>query len=340
MGKYDTPELNLEPDELAASIDEEDDDPYANPDDDDDENGIEGGLDEFENRPVVGTSEWKKLISEINKPAALSLKGDYLREKTDKKHRMGDLLAGCFSGYKDQKPGDPDGNQFYDWLDAMADLQRLMIVANAGKAGEHMRDTQGAKSPDANIKPSMVKAFMKGVAYLDRIGRKSHRVKFVGGTAKLNGVDFSTSDMRTVLSGQGFAIWVMSEKGKLYAGSHVKGMVHHSSFLEGENVMCGGELIADAGKIKYLSAKTGHYKATTSHLVWALTVFETCVNNFDGIKVLVFKDQTVAGVKKAVPKLLAPRDVINDPFGYDAWGDLGPKRIEWIRSGQWGNFSA
>ena len=339
MGKYDTPELNLEPEELAASIDEDDDDPYSTPDDDD-ENGIEAGMDEFENRPEVGSAEWKKIISEINKPEVLSLKGDYLREKTDKKHRMGDLLAGCFSAYLEERPADQEGNQFYDWLDEMSDLKRLMLVANAGKAGDAMRDTKGANSPDANIKPSMVKAFMKGVAYLDRVGRKSHRVKFVGGTAMLNGRELDTSLMRTVLSGQGFAIWVMGETGKMYVGSHVKGMVHHSSFLGGADVMCGGELMAKAGKITYLSAKTGHYKATTKHLVWALTVLENCVSNWDLIKVLVFQDKQVGAEKKAVPLLLSPRQVVLSASNYDAWGDLGPKRIEFIRTGQWDKFSS
>jgi hypothetical protein len=115
-------------------------------------------------------------------------------------------------------------------------------------------------------------------------------------------------------------------------------MFHHSSFLGGADVMCGGELMAKAGKITYLSAKTGHYKATTKHLVWALTVLETCVNNFDEIKVLVFKEPPGGG--KSVPKLVDPKQVMWNALSYESWGDLGPKQIDLIRSGQFGSFAS
>ena len=294
---------------------------YDEPDDD-----VEEGLDELENRPDVGSVEWKKIISEINKPGSLKLQEKYLLEKQDPKHRMGDLLEVCFEAYKGQAKGDPNGINFYKWLDSMSDWDRLMMI----KDGVRFQSKQGASKEDSNIKPSMVKAFMQGVAYLDRAGRKSRRLKFVAGTAMLNGVQFSTSQMQTVLSRQGFGIWVMSEKGKMYVGSHVKGMLHHSSFLEGADVMCGGEVKADMGKITYLSGKTGHYRATTTHLVWALNVLEKCVDNFNEIKVLAFKNN--------IPVMLAPRTLIFSPATYDAWGDLKSSQIESIRNGDFTGF--
>jgi len=329
MPQYDLPELNLDPEELAESIGA--DDHYSTPVDDDDEHDIEEELDELESRPDVGSEAWKKIISEINKPAVLKLQGDYLREKQDPKHRMGDLLGVCFDVYKRKAPGDPDGNQFYKWLDSMGDWDRVLMIKDRIRfdLSKAQRD-QGASKEDSFIKPSMVKAFMKGVAYLDRAGRKSHRLKLVAGTAMLNGVEFGTSQMQTVLSGKGFAIWVMSEKGKMYVGSHVKGMLHHSSFLAGADVMCGGEMKASMGKITYLSSKTGHYRAGTEHMVWALSVLETCVNNFDQIKVLAFKNK--------IPVMLAPITLRLSPATYDSWGDLKQSQIECIRRGDFTGF--
>lgn len=318
MPQYDWPELNLDPDELARSIG--DDDHYATPGNDDDEHDIEGELDDLENRPEVRYEAWKKIISQINRPDALKLQKHYLLEKQDKKHRMGDLLEVCFDAYKKEVPGDKDGHQFYKWLDAMSDWDRLMIVKGS------VRFSNG----DSNIKPSMVKAFMKGVAYLDRAGRRSHRLRFAAGTAMLNGVEFDTKEMQTVHSGRGFAIWVMSDKGRMYVGNHVKGMLHHSSFLAGADVMCGGEMMARMGKITYLSAKTGHYRAGTEHMVWALGALEARVNNFDQIKVLAFKN--------GIPVTLAPITLRFSPATYDSWGELKESQKECIRRGDFSKF--
>jgi hypothetical protein len=329
MPVYDWPELNLDPHELAASIGA--DDHYSTPGNDDDEHDIEGELNDLEDRPEVRYHAWKTIISQINKPDALKLQGHYLLEKQDKKHRMGDLLKVCFDAYTTAVPGDRDGHGFYEWLDAMSDWDRLMIVKGSVRfdPGKAHKD-QGIGNEDSNIKPSMVKAFMKGVAYLDRAGRRSHRLRFVAGTAMLNGVEFDTQEMQTVHSGRGFAIWVMSDKGRMYVGNHVKGMHHHSSFLAGADVMCGGEMMARRGKITYLSGKTGHYRAGTQHMVWALSALEVRVNNLDQIKVLAFKNE--------IAVMLAPITLRFSPATYDSWGKLKESQIECIRSGDFSGF--
>ncbi len=330
MSPYSTPLLEYEPYEAVEVIEAED--PYAIPAGDDDEHEVEEEMDGLENRPDVGSPEWKKIISEIQKPPLLPLQGNYALEKKDSKHRMGDLLGVCFGVYKKEHPADPDGHHFYEWLDAMSDLDRVIMIANHGLVRQGKYDSSSSLDTRTNIKPSMVKAFMKGVAYLDRVGRKNHRVKFVAGTAMLNDQELSTSEMQTVLSGKGFAIWVMSEKGKMYVGNHIKGMLHHSSFLAGADVMCGGEVKAHMGKITYLSAKTGHYRALSTHFACALRVLETCVNNLDDIKIAAWKppDQKV--------RIISPRTLMLNPASYEAWGNLHPKDIEKIRSGDFSSF--
>lgn len=328
--KYADPSLLQEdPEKFAASIYEEDDG-YGAPADlesSGDEDDIEEEMDELEGgvfNPHRTEEQWKELVERIPRPGALSLKGAYQLEKQDSKHRMGDLLDECLKAYK--TAGSPPPS-FFEWLDAMSDLKRTMLIANHGL----VRSGQSTDTVDSrtNIKPSMVKAFMKGVAYLDKAGRKTHRVRFVGGTGMQDGLALDTLHMQTVFSGRGFGIWVMSEKGKMYVGSHVKGLMHHSSFLEGGNVMCGGEIMAAMGKIRFLSAKTGHYQAQLENLKFALNVLEVSVDNYDEIKVLVWE--------VGQPKILSPSQV---QFGgyYSAWGNLTKDQAGWLRNHEFAKF--
>ena len=329
MPQYYVPDLNLEPHAFVASID--DGDHYTVPDIGGDGHGIEEELNELENRPDRGSTAWGEFISQIKKAEPLKLQGQYLLERQDKKHRMGDLLDVCLDAYKIHDPGDKNCEHFYKWLDSMSDWDRLMLVKNKVRFQlSNAQRSQGASSEDSNIQPSMVRAFMKGVAYLDQAGRRQHRLRFVAGTAMLNGVEFDTKEMQTVHSGRGFAIWVISEKGRMYAGNHVKGMLHHSSFLAGANIMCGGEMKAGMGKILFLSGKTGHYQAATEHMVWALSALEPRVDNFDEIKVLVFKNGS--------PVMLSPTFLRFSPGSYDSWGVLKESEKEAIRKGDFSGF--
>src|SRR5579862_6878463 len=76
MPQYDWPELNLEPEELASSIDAEDH--YSTAEVGDDEHDIEGELDDLEDHPEVRYAAWKNISSQINRPAALKLQEHYL----------------------------------------------------------------------------------------------------------------------------------------------------------------------------------------------------------------------------------------------------------------------
>ena len=302
---------------------------------DDDESDVEDELEALAGSPP-GSTDWKRYIGSFPKPASRELGPAYKREAQDPKHRMGDLLEACFHVYERKHPGDPTGVNFYQWLDDMADWDRVMLVSGHGL----MRDSR-----DANVKPSMVKAFMKGVAYLDKAGRKTRRVFFNGGSAffkageagtgALGGavmVPLNTSEMSTVFSGKGFGIWVMSEKGKLYVGNHIKGMLHHSSFLAGANVMCGGEMWARNGKIVFLTAKSGHYNPSIEHLCWALRVLQTCVDNFDSIKVMAWTNASNRLL------LVPPQTVLWSANLYTAWGPISAAEGRRLRAGDFASF--
>jgi len=101
-------------------------------------------------------------------------------------------------------------------------------------------------------------------------------VKYYGGTAKaekrrvhfkedgrlFRAVDdslFDTGHLETCASGNGWAIFVVSPEGKMYAHKHVEGEYHHSTFLSGSAVMAAGELLVVQGVVRVINAKSGHY---------------------------------------------------------------------------------
>ncbi|MCB1918771.1 MAG: hypothetical protein KDJ28_02170 [Candidatus Competibacteraceae bacterium] len=108
-------------------------------------------------------------------------------------------------------------------------------------------------------------------------------VKYYGGNAKaekrrvvfkedgklyyaISGALFHSQPLTTVVSGTGWAIFVVSPEGKMYAHKHVTGIYHHSTFLSGSAVMAAGELVVDQGVVKFITAKSGHYAPTPENM--------------------------------------------------------------------------
>jgi hypothetical protein len=70
---------------------------------------------------------------------------------------------------------------------------------------------------------------------------------------------YDTSGRETEFSKFGWAIFVLGFDNILYSNTHRKDLFHHSSFFAGNPVQCGGEICCIAGRIRYVSSKTGHY---------------------------------------------------------------------------------
>lgn len=72
---------------------------------------------------------------------------------------------------------------------------------------------------------------------------------------------------------RGFAYtWVMDTYGNLFttAGEKLEKQFNHSSFNAGKNVICGGTLKAEGGKLTYIDNSSGHYKPSMDDLARAL----------------------------------------------------------------------
>ena len=94
--------------------------------------------------------------------------------------------------------------------------------------------------------------------------RECYRVQFDarGLAINIDNSPFTTRGYETAFAGDGWAVFVVDPFGKLYARSHQVGYFHHSTFLAGRPVAAAGEILSDdTGKIRFITAKTGHYKA-------------------------------------------------------------------------------
>ncbi len=116
----------------------------------------------------------------------------------------------------------------------------------------------------------------KSVAYLNAQDSERYRCVFSADNKLLDymsGRPFHTQYLSTHFSGDGWAIFVCSPTGDLYAGSHTVNEFHHSSFLGGRPVMAAGELVVCFGEVVVITAKSGHYKPSASDMFNLVTRF-------------------------------------------------------------------
>jgi hypothetical protein len=106
----------------------------------------------------------------------------------------------------------------------------------------------------------------KTVKYLDDAEREAHRLTVRDGKVyDAKGNLFDTKAASTHHSGQGRAIFVMDEQGRIYASTYQEaGKFHHSSLLAGKPVTGAGELVVENGVVKVISNKSGHYQPTAA----------------------------------------------------------------------------
>lgn len=105
--------------------------------------------------------------------------------------------------------------------------------------------------------------------------RKLFHLSFSKGVIQRNGIPYNTAHDKTLHSGDGFAIFVGSPDGDIYAGSHIGNVFHHSSFLADGAVPFAGEIKTnEKGEVTYISSKSGHYKPTDEESRLMLLMFK------------------------------------------------------------------
>jgi hypothetical protein len=134
------------------------------------------------------------------------------------------------------RPGYALSDLYAEWVDLAGDVS-FWEYAKGKKDGEHVR----MLTPDERV---------------------TYEVYFDGGVFRnCLGEPASTMTRETHFSGLGWGIFVCSAKGDLFVATHKVGEFHHSTLLAGGSVAAAGEIVIDAGIIKMISSKTGHYRS-------------------------------------------------------------------------------
>jgi len=260
-------------------------------------------------------------------PKARKLDSHYTMEKSDPTHRMGDLLTAAGTIWSEARAGtrrdeyNARGQDLISWLDNIPEWQRVVLIKEKLLAF--------GKRDAENLRPSMVKAFIGGVKYLDKAGRKRYRVEVHGGRLWRGSEAFDTIKLETAFSGLGFAIWVLSKTDKFYAGSHRVGQFHHSSFLSGGKVMCGGEMVVQGGKLRLLTGKSGHYKPKLKHLVYAVQTLRKQSIDLSTFRVQIWTSTCTAPVAPTGQEFLARQDE------WEAWSGCSHPNHQRLKRADW-----
>ena len=146
----------------------------------------------------------------------------------------------------------------------------------------------------------------RGVKYVEKSDRWRYRVKVEAATLKRRDPksiqarevapwqDFSTKPLSTVGNGEGWGIFVLSTASKFYSHAHKADKFHHSSFLEGGDVMAAGEWCILRGKLLVIANKTGHYKASDTNIAYALKQLQSAGLN---LAQTLYKHTTGSGME-------------------------------------------
>lgn len=134
-------------------------------------------------------------------------------------------------------------------LDRQSAFMRLTGWSEADVAGWLDRLPRSAGGPGELPK----------VTELDEVGRGAYELRGYP-FAQGDGTEpYDTGEAYSNHSGKGWAIFVMDDEGRIYAGSHKVGRFHHSSFLAGADVAAAGELKVADGEVRQVTNKSGHY---------------------------------------------------------------------------------
>ena len=191
---------------------------------------------------------------------------EYLFERLDPRHRAGFLFGVFREIYTYKCPPEP----FLVWLRELGEWQQIDLLRD-----QFRREGYSEAFDMLARTPSDVLRYLKGVAYLDGRRRKSKRVEIRGSMVyRHDGSLFDTSALSTVFSGAGWGIFVESADGAFYSSSHALGRFHHSSFLSGAAVRSAGEWKVEAGRIRLISGKSGHYKPGVRELARLLRALQ------------------------------------------------------------------
>lgn len=198
-------------------------------------------------------------------PKGMPLNQDYQAERMNPVHRFGSskqeiekaeaLVVQFLATTRDKA----DSTNFARWLrqQKTADSEAVISLLESWK----------------KVNPAQLEKQPNMVNYLDMAARQQYVIEMgVDGLLYCRvgdpvGFKFKQALFDTAMSTAAFggrqkkAIWVQGPSGRFYSSTKSTcGKFHHSSFLAGRDVKAAGDWEVDNGKLKTISATSGHYR--------------------------------------------------------------------------------
>ena len=123
----------------------------------------------------------------------------------------------------------------------------------------------------------------RGVKYLSTQNqRNKYKITIEAGRLSRNGIVFDTGKIYTTIKekrtynmtddvGKG-VIWVLGKDMEFYSAVAKLSRIHHSSFFGGNAILSGGDWEVEEGKIKRITGRTGHYRASMESFIAMLKI--------------------------------------------------------------------
>ncbi|MCD9637693.1 IQ domain-containing protein iqm3 [Datura stramonium] len=214
-------------------------------------------------KPETASSRWNRIslnASKVGKGLSKDAKAQKLAfqhwiEAIDPRHRYGHNLHIYYEEWCKTDSGQP----FFFWLD-LGDGKKVDLE----------------ECPRSKLQK-------QSIQYLGPQEREHY--EYIVAEGKI--VHEETGNLLDTTKGLPGAKWifVMSTSRRLYAGEKKKGMFHHSSFLAGGATSAAGRLVVKDGRVKSISAYSGHYRPTEDRLDSFLSFLNENGVNLDEVEI-------------------------------------------------------
>ena len=222
-------------------------------------------------------------------------------ELLDKHHRLGQVLKKYFDDwvYSNQTCS------FWEYLDKL-DPDTLKKLAKVSV--RYVEDLIYRDLFEVTFDNGLMRSRMSPIVQNMAISGLPRANVFGNADDKL--LDTSTWPSNALTSASaGWAAFVLSPKEVLYAGMHVSGVFHHSSFLCGAPVLASGMMRVENGRIRGIHEKNGHYRSQEIHLMAFLRLLQRKLPGTDwhDVEYTTFGGTTMTvGQKLNLPRKPAP----------------------------------
>lgn len=260
-----------------------------------------------------GLQNWAKAKAAISKlipkasmkghgaaPVRLMQEENWL-EVLDQHHRRGQELKNHYKNWE----ASSEQCSFWEYLDKLDPVARKEL---AEVSVRYVDDLIYRALFEVSFDNGLMRSRMSPIVQNMILSKMSRSVVFANADDKL--LDTSTwpsNALRGMTTG--WAAFVLSPQNVLYAGMHVNGIFHHSSFLCGAPVLASGMMRVENGRIRGVHEKNGHYRSQEMHLVTflKLLVRNTPGTDWHDVEYITFSGMPMTvGSKLNLPRRPAP----------------------------------